>query len=69
MTINVNCIGKVEPRVILTFDFWWLFQELLGPVPEGYDDYFASRFPKLLIEVYKVACKHGREEKWFQKYF
>ncbi|PRQ47185.1 putative protein kinase IRE1 family [Rosa chinensis] len=44
-------------------------QELLGPVPEGYDHYFASRFPKLLIEVYKVACKHCREEEWFQKYF
>ncbi|XP_004287715.1 PREDICTED: uncharacterized protein LOC101295745 [Fragaria vesca subsp. vesca] len=44
-------------------------QELLGPMPEGYDVYFASRFPKLLIEVYKVACKHCREEEWFQKYF
>ncbi|XP_050388063.1 serine/threonine-protein kinase/endoribonuclease IRE1a-like [Argentina anserina] len=44
-------------------------QELLGPLPEGYDAYFASRFPKLLIEVYKVACKHCREEEWFQKYF
>ncbi|KAJ7944037.1 putative Kinase [Quillaja saponaria] len=44
-------------------------QELLGPVPEGYDDYFASRFPRLLIEVYKVVCKYCREEECFQKYF
>lgn len=43
-------------------------QELVGPVPEGYDNYFASRFPKLLIEVYKVVCKYCREEEWFQKY-
>lgn len=37
-------------------------QELVGPVPEGYDNYFASRFPKLLIEVYKVVWKYCREE-------
>ncbi|KAL4272368.1 hypothetical protein GQ457_13G000270 [Hibiscus cannabinus] len=28
-------------------------QELLGPLPEGFDGYFSRRFPKLLIEVYK----------------
>ncbi|KAF2312521.1 hypothetical protein GH714_034948 [Hevea brasiliensis] len=44
-------------------------QELVGPVPEGYDSYFASRFPKLLIEVYKVVCRFCREEDCFQKYF
>ncbi|KAK2975680.1 hypothetical protein RJ640_027783, partial [Escallonia rubra] len=43
-------------------------QELLGPVPEGFYDYFASRFPKLLIEVYKVMHKYCKEEEWFQKY-
>lgn len=43
-------------------------QELVGPVPEGYDNYFASRFPKLLIEVYKVVWKYCREEECFQKY-
>nr|POF10856.1 serine/threonine-protein kinase/endoribonuclease ire1b [Quercus suber] len=26
-------------------------KELLGPVPEGFDSYFSSRFPKLLIEA------------------
>ncbi|XP_022772547.1 serine/threonine-protein kinase/endoribonuclease IRE1b-like [Durio zibethinus] len=43
-------------------------QELLGPVPEGFDGYFYSRFPKLLIEIYKVLYKHCKEEKFFQKY-
>ncbi|KAF3440889.1 hypothetical protein FNV43_RR19175 [Rhamnella rubrinervis] len=44
-------------------------QELVGPVPEGFDDYFTSRFPRLLIEVYKVVCVFCREEECFQKYF
>ncbi|KAK8997067.1 hypothetical protein V6N11_020558 [Hibiscus sabdariffa] len=43
-------------------------QELLGPLPEGFDGYFACRFPKLLIEVYKVLFKLCKEEKFFQKY-
>ncbi|KAF3970774.1 hypothetical protein CMV_005550 [Castanea mollissima] len=37
-------------------------KELLGPVPEGFDSYFSSRFPKLLIEVYNVICSIFR---WF----
>ncbi|KAM2190901.1 hypothetical protein ACFX1Q_026799 [Malus domestica] len=44
-------------------------QELVGPVPEGFDFYFASRFPRLLIEVYKVVCQNCREEECFGKYF
>ncbi|KAK4858274.1 hypothetical protein QYF36_013707 [Acer negundo] len=44
-------------------------QELVGPVPEGFDGYFATRFPRLLIEVYKVVCRYCREEECFQKYF
>ncbi|XP_074569388.1 serine/threonine-protein kinase/endoribonuclease IRE1a [Curcuma longa] len=43
-------------------------QEILGPVPEGFDSYFASRFPKLLIEVYKVAYQFCKEEAFFTKY-
>ncbi|KAK9284681.1 hypothetical protein L1049_023857 [Liquidambar formosana] len=43
-------------------------QEILGPVPEGFDGYFAIRFPKLLIEVYKVVYRYCREEECFQKY-
>ncbi|XP_043711056.1 serine/threonine-protein kinase/endoribonuclease IRE1a-like [Telopea speciosissima] len=44
-------------------------QEILGPVPEGFDGYFSCRFPKLLIEVYKVICTYCREEECFSKYF
>uniref|UniRef100_A0A1D1YZ31 non-specific serine/threonine protein kinase n=1 Tax=Anthurium amnicola TaxID=1678845 RepID=A0A1D1YZ31_9ARAE len=44
-------------------------QELLGSVPEGFDNYFAFRFPKLLIEVYKVMYDHCLEDVSFQKYF
>ncbi|XP_004300122.1 PREDICTED: serine/threonine-protein kinase/endoribonuclease IRE1b-like isoform X2 [Fragaria vesca subsp. vesca] len=43
-------------------------QELLGTVPEGFDSYFSSRFPKLLIEVYKVLYKYCKEEEFFRKY-
>lgn len=45
------------------------FREVLGPVPEGFDDYFTSRFPRLLIEVYKVIYEYCREEEPLGKYF
>ncbi|KAI4314664.1 hypothetical protein L6164_027552 [Bauhinia variegata] len=44
-------------------------QELVGPVPEGFNDYFASRFPRLLIEVYKVIRRYCMREESFQRYF
>ncbi|XP_043709123.1 serine/threonine-protein kinase/endoribonuclease IRE1a-like [Telopea speciosissima] len=44
-------------------------QEILGPVPEGFNGYFSRRFPKLLIEVYKVVRTYCREEGSFSKYF
>ncbi|KAI3922916.1 hypothetical protein MKW98_007047 [Papaver atlanticum] len=44
-------------------------QELLGPVPEGFDGYFATRFPKFLMEIYKVMYRYCREEECFWKYF
>ncbi|XP_011069338.1 serine/threonine-protein kinase/endoribonuclease IRE1a-like isoform X2 [Sesamum indicum] len=44
-------------------------QEMIGPVPEGFDRYFRSRFPKLLIEVYKVMLKYCSTEECFSKYF
>ncbi|KAF9589091.1 hypothetical protein IFM89_018822 [Coptis chinensis] len=44
-------------------------QEILGPVPEGFDGYFSSRFPKFLIEVYKVIYRYCWEEECFRKYF
>lgn len=43
-------------------------QDLLGSVPEGYEEYFATRFPKLLIEVYNVMYYYCKEEEWFRKY-
>ncbi|XP_062189270.1 serine/threonine-protein kinase/endoribonuclease IRE1-like [Phragmites australis] len=42
---------------------------LLGSLPEGFDRYFSSRFPKLLIEVYKVMWAHCKDEEAFSKYF
>lgn len=44
-------------------------QEILGPVPDGFDAYFSSRIPKLLIEVYKVIYRYCTEEECFRKYF
>ncbi|CAH8303234.1 unnamed protein product [Eruca vesicaria subsp. sativa] len=44
-------------------------QELVGTVPEGFDEYFSVRFPKLLIEVYRVISVHCKEEELFRKYF
>uniref|UniRef100_A0A0D6QX49 non-specific serine/threonine protein kinase n=1 Tax=Araucaria cunninghamii TaxID=56994 RepID=A0A0D6QX49_ARACU len=43
--------------------------ELLGTIPEGFDKYFRSRFPRLLLEVYKVFSQHCGEEEPFRKYF
>ncbi|XP_076956605.1 serine/threonine-protein kinase/endoribonuclease IRE1a-like [Bidens hawaiensis] len=43
-------------------------QELLGSIPEGFDQYFGSRFPRLLMEVYSVMYQYCKEEKWFYKY-
>ncbi|KAM3304407.1 serine/threonine-protein kinase/endoribonuclease IRE1a [Capsicum chacoense] len=44
-------------------------QELLGPVPEGFESYFSTRFPRLVIEVYKVFHTYCLEEDIFRKYF
>ncbi|KAK4261619.1 hypothetical protein QN277_004588 [Acacia crassicarpa] len=44
-------------------------QQLLGPVPEGFDEYFASRFPQLLIIVYKIVQEYCKQEACFQRYF
>ncbi|KAL8150022.1 serine/threonine-protein kinase/endoribonuclease IRE1a-like [Apium graveolens] len=42
---------------------------ILGTVPGGFDTYFSTRFPKLLIEVYKVMHQYCSEEESFSKYF
>ncbi|XP_058777674.1 serine/threonine-protein kinase/endoribonuclease IRE1a-like [Vicia villosa] len=44
-------------------------QELIGPIPEGFNEYFTSRFPRLLIEVYKVICNNCKDDECFQRYF
>lgn len=44
-------------------------QEILGSVPDGFDKYFSSRFPKLLIEAYKVIRRYCSSEESFSKYF
>eukprot|EP00249_Psilotum_nudum_P010968 c22883_g1_i2 orf=134-2890(+) len=44
-------------------------QQLVGPMPEGYEAYFRNRFPSLLLEVYKILCCHCRGEIVFQPYF
>ncbi|KAL8109074.1 hypothetical protein AgCh_025244 [Apium graveolens] len=44
-------------------------QELLGPISEGFYDYFGSRFPKLLIEVYRVMYKWCKDDERFRKYY
>lgn len=44
-------------------------QGILGGVPEGFHSYFSSRFPKLLIEVYKVLYRYCAGEESFHKYF
>jgi serine/threonine-protein kinase/endoribonuclease IRE1 len=46
-----------------------IFQDLLGPVPEGYESYFRARFPRLLIEIYKVLIDHCKDERMFRRYF
>ncbi|KAL3514882.1 hypothetical protein ACH5RR_027599 [Cinchona calisaya] len=44
-------------------------QGILGQLPEGFDSYFSTRFPKLLIEVYKVFHLYCADEETFCKYF
>ncbi|KAG5529969.1 hypothetical protein RHGRI_030366 [Rhododendron griersonianum] len=51
------------------FDLPHEIQDTLGSVPEGFDGYFRSRFPKLLMEVYKVLHKYCSAEEWFKNYF
>ncbi|KAL4186853.1 hypothetical protein AMTRI_Chr09g36170 [Amborella trichopoda] len=43
-------------------------QELLGPIPSGFYSYFASRFPNLLLEVYKIVYQYCREEVWYKNF-
>ncbi|CAI7853143.1 unnamed protein product, partial [Closterium sp. NIES-53] len=44
-------------------------QELLGPLPDGFERYFRDRFPHLLLEVYHVLLQHCAHDPIFTKYF
>lgn len=44
-------------------------QEILSPVPDGFDYYFSRRFPKLFMEVYKVVYRFCKDDDFFKKYF
>ncbi|XP_065881047.1 serine/threonine-protein kinase/endoribonuclease IRE1b-like isoform X2 [Euphorbia lathyris] len=43
-------------------------KDLLGSHPDGFENYFSYRFPKLLIEVYNATYSYCREEEFFRKY-
>ncbi|PON40114.1 Serine/threonine protein kinase [Parasponia andersonii] len=46
-------------------------KELVGPLYEGFDGYFTSRFPRLLIEVYEVVRTRYcyKDKEYYKKYF
>ncbi|EXB50996.1 Serine/threonine-protein kinase/endoribonuclease ire-1 [Morus notabilis] len=44
-------------------------QKLVGTSYEGFDNYFTTRFPLLLIEVYKFVCTYCKGDECFKKYF
>ena len=43
-------------------------KQALGPLPDGFVDYFTSRFPLLLIHTYK-AMEICNQEKLFKQYY
>ncbi|MFS8020940.1 putative protein kinase IRE1 family [Helianthus anomalus] len=59
MRNTINHYGELSSNI----------QELLGDLPEGVDDYFRRRFPKLLMVVYKVMYEHCKEEERFRNYY
>jgi len=48
--------------------FGSLWQESLGS-PEGFESYFAAKFPRLLMEVYEVMHDHCKDELTFKRFF
>lgn len=44
-------------------------RDVLGPVPTGFEYYFSSRFPRLLMEVYKILQKYCGQEEFLHKYY
>ncbi|EPS61092.1 hypothetical protein M569_13708, partial [Genlisea aurea] len=56
---KMNHYGELPPEI----------QNIIGGFPEGFDAYFGSRFPGLLIHVYKVMFGYCCEEEGFLRYF
>jgi len=44
-------------------------QQRIGPIPDGFLDYFATRFPRLLVNCFYFALRWCPEEPVFTKYF
>ncbi|XP_030531091.2 serine/threonine-protein kinase/endoribonuclease IRE1b-like [Rhodamnia argentea] len=44
-------------------------QQIEGPSPDGFDAYYSSRFPALLMHVYLVMYRNRGGEEVFGKYF
>lgn len=44
-------------------------QNILGDLPSGYVKYFTTKFPKLIMHVYRVLSHHRREEQSLAIYF
>jgi hypothetical protein len=44
-------------------------QQILGPLPDGYLQYFVDRYPRLLLCCYRVVRKHCFTEYSFRTYF
>ncbi|KAH7332396.1 hypothetical protein KP509_20G085200 [Ceratopteris richardii] len=44
-------------------------QSMFSSHPEGFEIYFRNKFPRLLLEVFKVMERHCKHEEGFQKYF
>lgn len=70
---NANSVRGLLRLIRNKFNHYGELKEVvkaeLGPLHEGFDSYFSTRFPKLLIEVYQVFLTHCAGEEVFQKYF
>ncbi|CAH2354422.1 serine/threonine-protein kinase/endoribonuclease Ire1p [[Candida] railenensis] len=44
-------------------------QEQMSPLPHGFYNYFNSRFPNILMEIYSIVEENLKEEHIFQEYY
>ena len=56
---KMNHFRELPPRV----------QEEVGAPPEQFYEYFASRFPGLLLHAYRFAYRNCAHESQFRKFF